>query len=84
MIWHVVLWGSLAGLVLMIPATVTAYGEAKRAEDIPVPTPRRVHPLDLPPAKLTRREYRRILAETAAMRRKVYMRDPLKGGGAID
>lgn len=84
MIWHIVLWASLAGLVIMIPATVSAYGEAKRAEDLPVPAPRKVHPLDRPTARLTGREYRRILAETAAYRRRAYMRNPLKGGGAID
>ena len=71
MIWKIVLGGSLFGLLVMIPATVGAYRDAVSVGDTPRHLPKRqeVKPAYRPVAKLTGREYRRILRETEAYKK---------------
>ena len=72
LIWKAVLGLSLFGLAVMIPTTVQAFAEAMR-DDTPahLPTPHRAEepPIRYPVAKLTGKEYRRILRETAAYKK---------------
>lgn len=72
LIWKAVLGFSLFGLAVMIPTTVQAFSEAMR-DDTPahLPTPHRAEepPIRYPVAKLTGKEYRRILKETAAYKK---------------
>lgn len=72
LIWRLVLIASLAGLVITIPAALTALADAMR-DDTPahLPTPQRAPepPVRVPVARLTRREYRRILRDTEVYKR---------------
>lgn len=72
LIWRLVLIASLAGLVFTIPAALTAFAEAMR-DDTPahLPIPHRAEepPIRYPVARLTGKEYRRILRETAAYKK---------------
>lgn len=72
LIWKLILGGSLFGLAVTIPAAVQAFAEALR-DDTPahLPTPHRAEepPIRYPVAKLTGKEYRRILRETAAYKK---------------
>lgn len=64
LIWKAVFGISLFGLAVMIPTTVQAFAEAMRDDTpahFPVPYRAEEMPVRYPVAKLTGREYKRIL-----------------------
>lgn len=71
LIWKAVLGFSLFGLLVMLPTTVQAFAEALRDDPAHLPVPYRAEemPVRYPVAKLTGREYKRILKETEAYKK---------------
>ena len=72
LIWKLILGGSLFGLAVTIPAAVQAFAEAMRDDTpahLPVPYRAEEMPVRYPVAKLTGREYKRILKETEAYKK---------------
>lgn len=70
MIWWVLLVLSIGGMVVLMPFAVLAYGEVK--EGTTEPLDHKPAQLELPTARLTHREYKRLVKESARRRAMKY------------
>lgn len=72
MIWWIVLYLSLGGMIVLIPFAVLAYGEVKEGTDEPLD--HKQAQLDLPITRLTHKEYKRLVNESRRRRAMRYGR----------
>ena len=70
MIWWIVLFLSIGGMVVLMPFALLAYGEVK--EGTTEPLDHRPAQVELPMARLTHREYKRLVKESARRRAMKY------------
>ena len=70
MIWWILLVLSIGGMVVLMPFAVLAYDEVK--EGTTEPLDHRPAQLELPTARLTHREYKRLVKESARRRAMKY------------